>query len=83
MSNEYIIQNIDSFNKKELKSFLLEKCRENMESKDIISFMKKRSSIAATNIIKMCTKFVDDEDKAECIYSLDKSLFKEVKNENP
>ena len=41
MSDEYIIQNIDSFNKKELKSFLLEKCRENIESKDIISFIKK------------------------------------------
>lgn len=76
MNDEYIIQNIDSFNKKELKSFLLEKCRENMESKDKISFMKKHSSINATNIIKMCIKFVDEEDKAECIYSLDKSLFK-------
>lgn len=78
MSDEYIVQNIDSFNKKELKSFLLEKCRENMYSKDIISSMKKQSSITATNIIKMCAKFVDDKDKAECIYSLDKSLFKEV-----
>lgn len=81
MNNEYIIQNIDTFNKKELKSFLLEKCRENIESKDIISFMKKQSSITATNIIKMCTEFVDGEDKAECIYSLDKTLFKEAKNE--
>lgn len=82
MNNEnYIIQNIDTFNKKELKSFLLEKCREVMESKDIIIFMKKHSSITATKIIKMLADFVDDEDKAECIYSLDKSLFKEVKNE--
>lgn len=81
MSNEDIIQNIDSFNKKELKSFLLEKCRENMESKDIISAIKNQSSITATNIIKICAKFVSDEDKAECIYSLDKSLFKVVMNE--
>lgn len=81
MNDEYIIQNIESFNKKELKSFLLEKCRENMESKDIIDFMKKHSSITATNIIKMCAKFVSNEDKADCIYSLDKTLFKEVKNE--
>lgn len=81
MNNDYIIQNIDSFNKKELKSFLLEKCRENMESKDIISFMKKRSSITATHVIKMCAKFVNTEDKAECLYSLDNSLFKKVKNE--
>ena len=42
MSDEYIIQNIDSFNKKELKSFLLEKCRENIESKDIIGEEKHR-----------------------------------------
>ena len=35
LNNEYIIQNIDSFNKKELKSFLLEKCRENIDYKDI------------------------------------------------
>ncbi len=81
MNDEYIIRNIDSFNKKELKSFLLEKCRENMESKDIISFIKKQSSITATNIIKMCAKFVDGEDKTECIYSLDKTLFKEVKDD--
>lgn len=81
MNEEYIIQNIDSFSKKELKSFLLEKCRENMDSKNIISSMKKHSSINATNIIKMCAKFVDNEDKAECIHSLDKTLFKEVKNE--
>lgn len=82
MNDEYIIQNINSFNKKELKSFLLEKCRENIEFKDIISFMKKHSSITATNIIKMCAKFVDKEDKAECFYSLDKTLFSEVKNDN-
>ena len=78
MSDEYIIQNIESFDKKELKSFLLEKCRENMDYKDKISYMRKHSSINATNIIKMCAKFVCNEEKAECIHSLDKSLFKEV-----
>ena len=58
MNNEnYIIQNIDTFNKKELKSFLLEKCREVMESKDMIIFMKKHSSITTTKIIKMLADF--------------------------
>lgn len=84
-SSDEIINNIKNYSIKELRSELLVKCAENEDLINTIKVLKRRMSIVSSGVIRSCARFVEDEDKPECIFALDKNLFKdlfkEVKNE--
>lgn len=79
-SPDEIINNIKNYSKEELRSELLAKCAENEDLINTIKVLKRKMSIASAGVIRSCASFLEDEDKPECIFALDKNLFKEVDN---
>lgn len=76
-----IMKQIKKLDRKELESELLLKYTENIDLNKSIKSLKRRMSVASSYVIQNCARFLEDDEKAECLYALSKFLFKEIQNE--
>ena len=74
---EELIEIMDELSKAELRSELLEMCAENIDLINTIKSLKRKASVISAGVIMSCARFLDDEERAECLYTIDKRLFKE------